>query len=86
MSVIFLNGSSSLICDGVDAGQIEFSIAAPADGPDTTRRGKLWGNKQAIAAAMDAQKVELKPSDAHDLLSLDVEETDRQGGMSFSVP
>jgi hypothetical protein len=29
--------------------------------------------------------VELKPSDAHDLLSLDVEETDRQGGMSFSV-
>ncbi|OYR17161.1 hypothetical protein CEV32_3979 [Brucella rhizosphaerae] len=35
--------------------------------------------------AMDAQKVELKPSDAHDLLSLDVEDTDRQGGISFSV-
>ncbi|WP_449415877.1 hypothetical protein [Ochrobactrum teleogrylli] len=86
MSVIFLIGSGSLICDGVDAGQIEFSIVESADGPDTTRRGKLWGNKQAIAAAMDAQKVELKPSDAHDLLSLDVEETDRQGGMSFSVP
>lgn len=85
MSVIFLNGSGSLICDGVDAGQIEFSIAEPADGPDTSRRGKLWGNRQAITAAMDAQKVELKTSDAHDLLSLDVEETDRQGGMSFSV-
>jgi len=85
LSVIFLIGSGSLICDGVDAGQIEFSIAEPADGLDTTRRGKLWGNRQAIAAAMDAQKVELKTSDAHDLLSLDVEETDRQGGMSFSV-
>ncbi|MBB4096146.1 hypothetical protein [Brucella pecoris] len=85
MSVIFLNGSGSLICDGVDAGQIEFSIAEPSDSPDTTKRGKLWGNKQAITAAMDAQKVELKPSDAHDLLSLDVEDTDRQGTMSFSV-
>ena len=85
MSVIFLNGSGSLICDGVDAGQIEFSIAEPSDSPDTTRRGKLWGNKQAIAVAMDAQKVELKPSDAYDLLSLDVEDTDRQGGISFSV-
>ncbi|WP_247870378.1 hypothetical protein [Ochrobactrum sp. CGA5] len=69
----------------VDAGQIEFSIAESADGPDMTRRGKLWGNKQTIAAAMDAQKVELKPSDAHDLLSLNVEDTDRQGGVSFSV-
>jgi len=85
LSVIFLNGSGSLICDGVDAGQIEFSIAEPSDSPDTTRRGKLWGNKQAIAVAMDAQKVELKPSDAYDLLSLDVEDTDRQGGISFSV-
>lgn len=85
MSVIFLNGSGSLICDGVDVGQIEFSIAEPADGPDTTRRGKLWGNRQAIAAAMNAQKVELKPSDAHEILSLDVEDTDRQGGVSFSV-
>jgi len=75
MSVIFLNGSGRLICDGVDAGQIEFSIAEPADGPDTTRRGKLWGNKQAVAVAMDA----------HHLLSLDVEDTDRQGGISFSV-
>lgn len=85
MSAIFLNGSGSLICDGVDAGQIEFSIAEPADGPDTTRRGKLWGNRQAIAAAMNAQKVQLKLSDAHDLLSLDVGETNRQGGMSFNV-
>ncbi|WP_094544287.1 hypothetical protein [Brucella pseudogrignonensis] len=85
MSVIFLNGSGSLICDGVDVGQIEFSIAEPADGPDTTRRGKLWGNKQAIATAVDAQKVELKPSDVHDLLSLDIDDTDRQGGVSFRV-
>jgi len=85
LSVLFLNGSGSLICDGVDAGQIEFSIADPSNSPDTTRRGKLWGNKQAIAAAMDAQKVQLKPSDVHDLLSLDVEEIDRQGGVSFSV-
>jgi len=74
-----------LICDGVDAGQIEFSIADPSNSPDTTRRGKLWGNKQAIAAAMDAQKVQLKPSDVYNLLSLDVEEIDRQGGVSFSV-
>ncbi|GAA5543648.1 MULTISPECIES: hypothetical protein [Brucella] len=85
MSVLFLNGSGSLICDGVDAGQIEFSIADPSNSPDTTRRGKLWGNKQAIAAAMDAQKVQLKPSDVYNLLSLDVEEIDRQGGVSFSV-
>jgi hypothetical protein len=61
------------------------SIEEPANGPDTRRRGKLWGNKQAVAAAMDAQKAELKPSDAHDLLSLNVEDTDRQGGVSFSV-
>ncbi|KAB2697588.1 hypothetical protein F9K79_17200 [Ochrobactrum sp. Kaboul] len=85
MSVSFLNGSGSLICDGIDAGHIEFSIAQPADGPDTTRRGKLWGNRQAIATAMDARKVELKPSDAHELLSLDVEAVDRQGGVSFSI-
>ncbi len=47
--------------------------------------GETLGNKQAIATAVDAQKVELKPSDVHDLLSLDIDDTDRQGGVSFRV-
>lgn len=85
MSVSFLHGAGSLVSDGINAGRIEFNIAEPSDGPDTTRRGKLWGIKQAIATAMDAEKVELKLSDDHELLSLDVEDTNRQGGGAFSV-
>ena len=85
MSIVFLNGPGSLICDGVDAGQIEFTIAEPSDGLDMTRRGKLWGNKQAVAVAKNAQKVELIPSDGDERLRLDIEEVDRHGGVSFSI-
>lgn len=80
MSVSFLHGAGSLVCDGIDAGHIEFSIAEPSDGPDTTRRGKLGNNKQAIATAMDAEKVELKLSDDHELLSLDVARAGEEAG------
>jgi hypothetical protein len=34
---------------------------------------------------MDAEKVELKLSDDHELLSLDVEDINRQGGVLFPV-
>ncbi|GAA5658062.1 hypothetical protein Brsp06_04446 [Brucella sp. NBRC 13694] len=85
MSIVFLNGSGSLICDGVDAGQIEFNIAESSDGLDMTRRGKLWGNKQAGVVAMNAQKVELISSDGDERLPLDVEEVDRHGGVSFNI-
>lgn len=85
MSIVFLNGPGSLICDGVDAGRIEFSIAEPSDGLDMTRRGKLWGNKQAVAVAKNAQKVELIPSDGDERLSLDIEEVNRHGGVSFGI-
>ncbi|MBA8841684.1 hypothetical protein [Ochrobactrum sp. RH2CCR150] len=53
MAVTLLHGTGNLVCDDVDAGRVEFSIASPADGPDMTRRGKVWGNRQAIAASMD---------------------------------
>lgn len=54
-------------------------------GPDKTRRGKLWGIKQAIATAVDAQRMALKLSSDHGLPSLDVEDIDRQSGVIFSV-
>lgn len=85
MSIVFLNGPGSLICDGVDAGQIEFSIVEPSDGLDMTRRGKLWGNKQAVVVAMNAQKVELISSDRDERLPLDLEEVDRHGCVSFNI-
>ncbi len=50
MAVTLLHGAGNLICDGVDVGGVEFSIASPEDGPDVTRRGKVWGNKKAVAA------------------------------------
>ncbi len=45
MAVTLLHGTGNLICDGVDVGGVEFSIASPEDGPDVTRRGKVWGTK-----------------------------------------
>lgn len=60
-------------------------IAEPSDGLDMTRRGKLWGNKQAVAVAKNAQKVELIPCDGDEWLPLDIEEVDQHGGVSFSI-
>ena len=84
MAVTLLHGSGNLSCDGTDAGQVEFSIASPADGPDVTRRGKVWGNRQAIAAAMNAMKIELTVPDTDETLLLDIQDLDRDGAL-FSV-
>ena len=85
MAVTLTHGDGSLICDGTDAGRVEFSIASPTDGPDMTRRGKVWGNKQAIAAAMNAAKIELTVPDTDETLLLDIQDLDRDGGALFSV-
>lgn len=85
MAVTLSHGTGNLVCDGVAAGRVEFSIASPADGPDTTRRGKVWGNRQAIAASMDAEKIELIVSEPSETLLLDLQDQDRDGSASFSV-
>lgn len=85
MAVTLLQGAGSLICDGVDVGGVEFSIASPDDGPDVSRRGKLWGNKKAVAAAMNATKTELAIPESGGLLLLDIQDLDRDGGALFTV-
>ncbi|WP_114217228.1 hypothetical protein [Ochrobactrum sp. 3-3] len=85
MAVTLLHGIGNLVCDGVDVGGVEFSIASPADGPDVARRGKVWGNKKAVAAAMNATKTELAVSEFDDLLLLDIQDLDRDGGALFTV-
>ncbi len=85
MAVTLLHGTGNLICDGVDVGIVEFSIASPEDGPDVTRRGKVWGNKKAVAAAMNATKTELAVPESGDLLLLDIQDLDRDGGALFTV-
>ena len=49
-----------------------------------TRRGKVWGNRQAIAAAMNATKIELTVPDRDKTLLLDIQNLDRDGAL-FSV-
>ena len=83
MAVTLLHGI--LICDGVDVGGVEFSIASPEDGPDVARRGKVWGNKRAVAAAMNAIKTELAVPESDGLLLLDIQDLDRDGGALFTV-
>ncbi|PRA45872.1 hypothetical protein CQ062_23655 [Ochrobactrum sp. MYb68] len=85
MAVTLLHGTGNLICDDVDVGVVEFSIASPEDGPDVTRRGKVWGNKKAVAAAMNATKTELAVPESNGLLLLDVQDLDRDGGALFTV-
>ncbi|MNE13512.1 hypothetical protein D3C80_1063490 [compost metagenome] len=80
IAVTLLHGTGNLICDGV-----EFSIASPEDGPDMTRRGKVWGNKKAVAAAMNATKTELAVPESNGLLLLDIQDLDRDGGALFTV-
>ncbi|KAB2675448.1 hypothetical protein [Brucella tritici] len=80
MAVTLLHGTGNLICDGIDVGGVEFSIARPEDGPDVTRRGKAWGNKKAVAAAMNATKTELAVPESDGLLLLDIQDLDRDGG------
>ncbi|MBR7653785.1 hypothetical protein KCX83_15810 [Brucella oryzae] len=85
MAVTLLHGAGNLICDGVDVGGVEFSIASPEDGPDVTRRGKVWGNKKAVAAAMNATKTELAVPESGGLLLLDIQDLNRDGGALFTV-
>lgn len=85
MSVSFTQGQGNLICDGIDAGPVEFSIASPNDGPDLTRRGKVWGNKPAIAAAMDASQVRLTSSGDGETYPLEIDDLDRDGGAMFTI-
>ncbi|MCH4540671.1 MULTISPECIES: hypothetical protein [Brucella/Ochrobactrum group] len=84
MSVSIKTGSASLICDGIDKGMVEFSVAIPADGADLTKRGKFWGNKDVIAEAMSATAVGLKSHEG-DTYPVAVEELDRDGAALFTV-
>ncbi|MEN4966839.1 hypothetical protein ABE562_20355 [Brucella intermedia] len=85
MAVTLLHGNGNLICDGVDVGGVEFSIAGPEDGPDVTRRGKVWGNKKAVAAALNVTKTELAVPETGGLFLLDTQDLDRDGGALFAV-
>lgn len=85
MSVTLLHGTGNLFCDGVDVGGVEFSIASPEYGPDVTRCGKVWGNKKAVAAAMNAIKTELAVPEFDGMLLLDIQDLDRDGGALFTV-
>ncbi|PQZ61831.1 hypothetical protein CQ057_22975 [Ochrobactrum sp. MYb49] len=85
MAVTLLHGAGNLICDGVEVGSVEFSIARPDYGPDVTRRGKVWGNKKAVAAAMNATETELTVPESDGLLFLSIQDLDRDGGALFTV-
>ncbi|KAB2655625.1 hypothetical protein F9K94_19920 [Brucella tritici] len=84
MSVSIKTGSANLICDGIDKGAVEFSVAIPDDGADLTKRGKFWGSKDAISDAMNASVVGLKSHEG-DTYPVAVEELDRDGAALFTV-
>ncbi|KAB2665651.1 hypothetical protein F9K85_12595 [Brucella tritici] len=84
MSVSIKTGSANLICDGIDKGAVEFSVAIPDDGADLTKRGKFWGSKDAISDAMNASAVGLKSHEGH-TYPVSVEELDRDGAALFTV-
>ncbi len=84
MSVSIKTGSANLICDGIDKGAVEFSVAIPDDGADLTKRGKFWGSKDAISDAMNASAVGLKSHEG-DTYPVSVEELDRDGAALFTV-
>ncbi|WP_273792880.1 hypothetical protein [Brucella anthropi] len=84
MSVSIKTESANLICDGIDKGTVEFSLAVPDDGADLTKRGKFWGSKDAISDAMNASAVGLKSQEG-DTYAVAVEELDRDGAALFTV-
>ncbi|NKC21915.1 hypothetical protein HED50_02415 [Ochrobactrum oryzae] len=84
MSVSIKTGSANLICDGIDKGAVEYSVAIPDDGADLTKRGKFWGSKDAISEAMNASVVGLKPHEG-ETYPVAVEELDRDGAALFTV-
>ena len=84
MSVSIKTGSANLICDGIDKGAVEYSVAVPDDGADLTKRGKFWGSREAISEAMNASEIGLKSQDG-DTYPVAVEELDRDGAALFTV-
>ena len=85
MAVTLLHGTGNVVCDDLDEGLVEFSIVSGADGQGMSRRGKVWGNKKAVAAAMSARKIALIMADTEEMLLLDIQDLDRDGGVFFTV-
>lgn len=85
VAVTLLHGTGKMLCDDHDEGLVEFSIVSGADGQDMTRRGKMWGDKKAVVAAMSATKIVLILADSDEMLLLDVRDLDRDGGAFFTV-
>jgi uncharacterized membrane protein len=84
MSVSIKTGAASLICDGIDKGTVEYSVAVPADGADLTKRGKLWGDKAVIADTLSGSVISHKSSEG-ETYAIEVEELDRDGAAIFTV-
>lgn len=85
MSVTILTAKGNLICDDLDKGEVEYSIAVTDEGPDTGKRGKLWGNKDAIGDAMRASEIKLTSPENDEPFRIEVEELDRDGNALFTV-
>lgn len=49
------------------------------------QRGKIWGNKTAIAGALKASQVELRSAGSTEAHLIEVEEIDRDGSALFTM-
>lgn len=78
MSVSIQTGSAHLICNDINEGAVEYSIAVSSNGLKHNMRGRVWGNKSAIAKALDASTIGLQLID-ETLIAIKVEELDRDG-------
>ncbi|MCX2697422.1 hypothetical protein [Ochrobactrum chromiisoli] len=78
MSVSIQTGSAHLICNDINEGAVEYSIAVASYGLRHNMRGRVWGNKPAIAKALGASTIGLQLID-QTLIALKVEELDRDG-------
>ncbi|MCK4207261.1 hypothetical protein J3U99_21060 [Brucella pituitosa] len=84
MSVSIQTGSAHLLCNDINEGAVEYSIAVASDGLNQGMRGRVWGNKSAIAKALDASTIGLQLID-QTLIALKVEELDRDGSALVTV-
>jgi len=85
MSVSILHGSGHLICDGIDQGLVEYSVALADDGSKTSQRGKIWGNKAIIAASFNAERNQLRSPDGKETYRIEIEEINRDGSALFKM-
>lgn len=85
MSISILTGSASLICDGIDKGRVEYSIAVDEAGAGWTSRGKLWGDREATDAALSAAIVKLVSASEDIAYTISAEEPDQDGLVPFTV-